>query len=68
MNTDILHKQVWERFIRMSYGHLLDYADEKGDTVIPTAEQLNKGLPNTLAWGLPIENGAFFGGLYLYSL
>lgn len=68
MNTDILHKQVWERFIRMPYGHLLDYADEKGDTVIPTAEQLNKGLPNTLAWGLPIENGAFFGGLYLYSL
>lgn len=68
MNTEILHKQVWGRFIRMPYGHLIDYADKNGHTVFPTGEQLQAGHPNAFAWGLPIENGAFFTGLYLYSL
>lgn len=68
MNTEILHKQVWSRFVRMPYGHLLDYADENGHTVIPSADVLQAGLPNVLAWGVSIENGAFFTGLYLYSL
>ncbi len=47
----------------MPYGHLLDYADADGHTAIPTACELTAGLPNVLAWGTPIENGAFFGGL-----
>lgn len=68
MNTNILHEQVWTRFIRMPYGHLLDYADENGHTAIPAASELTAGLPNALAWGTSIENGAFFGGLYLYGL
>ena len=60
-----LHRQVWTRYVRKPYGHLLDYADAEGNTVLPAASE---ELPNPLAWGLPIENGAFFGGLYLYSL
>ena len=68
MNTAVLHEQVWKRFIRMPYGHLLDYADESGGAIIPTAEELQAGLPNALVWCTPIENGAFFGGLYLYGL
>ena len=68
MNTELLHNQVWTRFIRMPYGHLLDYADQSGHTVIPTAADLQASLPNPLAWGVSIENGAFFTGLYLYGL
>ena len=46
MNTAVLHEQVWKRFIRMPYGHLLDYADESGGAIIPTAEDVArvKGL------------------------
>ncbi len=65
---EFLHKQVWERFIRMPYGHLLDYADEKGNAIYPTKEECDKAMPNPRSWGLPIENGAFFTGLYVYAL
>lgn len=67
-NIDMLHKQVWTRFVRMPYGHVLDYADQNGNTVIPTAEECKNALPNVLGWGVSIENGAFFSGLYLYGL
>ncbi|MBQ9545628.1 MAG: hypothetical protein IJV00_10935 [Clostridia bacterium] len=68
MIVDKLHSQVWKRFVRMPYGHIVDYADGNGNTVIPTAGECSDGLPNPLAWGVSIENGAFFGGLYLYGL
>ena len=34
MNTEFFHKQVWGRFIRMPYGHLLDYAGLDKDAVV----------------------------------
>ena len=68
MNIERLHKQVWSRFVRMPYGHLLDYADKNGQTVIPTAAECRGSVPNALAWGVSIENGGFFSGLYLYGL
>jgi hypothetical protein len=68
MNSEILHKQVWTRFIRMPYGHLLDYADENGEAIYPTKEECDRAMPNPRSWGLPIANGGFFTGLYTYAL
>ena len=68
MNTEFLHKQVWGRFIRMPYGHLLDYADKNGEAIYPTKEECDRAMPNPRSWGLPIENGGFFTGLYTYAL
>ena len=68
MNTEFFHKQVWGRFIRMPYGHLLDYADENGEAIYPTKEECDRSMPNPRSWGLPIENGGFFTGLYTYAL
>ena len=66
--TEFLHEQVWTRFVRMPYGHILDCADENGHTVLPTAAEMRACVPNVLGWMTPVENGAFFGGLYLYGL
>ena len=63
-----LHHQVWSRFVRMPQGHLLDYANPNGETTIPTAQECARSMPNALGWWTPIENGAFFGGLYVYAL
>lgn len=63
-----LHKKVWERFIRMPEGHLLDYAGYGGEVIYPSAEECRTSNPNALGWWTPIENGAFFGGLYAYAL
>lgn len=63
-----LHQEVFRRFIRMPYGHFLDYADDDGHAVIPTAEECRNIVPNMPGWWTPIENGAFFGGLYLRAL
>ena len=68
LKKNTLHKQVWSRFIRMPYGHFLDYADKTGFAPIPTSEECRCSYPNVLGWMTPIENGAFFGGLYLYAL
>ena len=66
--TQILNEQVWRRFVRRGYGHLLDCADGNGDTVIPTADECRDCVPNVMGWSTSIENGGFFGGLYLYGL
>lgn len=63
-----LHKLVWERFIRMPYGHVVDYTAPDGTIHLPTKEECEKAMPNPLGWWTPIENGAFFTGLYLYAL
>lgn len=63
-----LHKKVWERFVRMPEGHLLDYVGYNNEVFYPTAEECRASNPNALGWWTPIENGAFFGGLYAYAL
>jgi hypothetical protein len=47
---------------------VLDYAGENGEVIYPTKEECEKAMPNPRSWGLPIENGAFFTGLYTYAL
>ena len=63
-----LHEQVFKRFIRMPYGHIMDCADLSGVAVIPTAEECRNYIPSIVAWTTPIADGAMFGGLYLYAL
>ena len=68
MNTERFHKDVWSRFVRMPYGHIIDYVGNNGETVYPTPEQCRCAIPNGMGWWTPIENGAFFTGLYAYTL
>ena len=68
MNAEYLHDLVWTRFVRMPYGHIIDYTDEDGNVYVPTPEECQSAIPNPLGWWTPIENGAFFTGLYLYAL
>ncbi len=68
MDIQGLHALVWGRFIRMPYGHLLDAADNDGNAHIPTAAEVERGLPNVMSYATSIADCAFFGGLYLYGL
>ena len=63
-----LHEIVFQRYVRMPYGHLLDAADENGEAVIPTAEECKAFLPSGLGWTTPIADCAMFGGLYVFAL
>ena len=68
MDIKYFHDLVWRRFVRMPYGHVLDYSDAEGTLIVPTAEECEKAIPNPLGWWTPIENGAFFTGLYVRAL
>lgn len=68
MDINYFHDLVWKRFVRMPYGHVLDYTDADGNIYVPTADECKKAMPNPLGWWTPIENGAFFTGLYVHAL
>ncbi len=61
------HAELWRRFINQ-HGQFLDYTALDGQVLLPTPEECQADQPNTLGWWSPIENGAFFGGLYLDAL
>lgn len=65
--VDALHRELAGRF-RDAHGLLLDYTAADGSVAIPTAEECREAKPNGLAWWCPIENGAFFTGLWLVAL
>ncbi len=62
------HAEIWRRFIDPREGTFYDYAGLGGEVFVPTPEDCRQCRPNALAWWSPIENGAFFGGLYLDAL
>ncbi len=68
MDINFYHSKVWERFVRLPYGHVLDYADTDGTAFFPTKEECERSMPNPLGWWTPIENGACFTGLYARAL
>lgn len=60
--TDRLTALVAAKFTS-PFGFLLD-----NDSPIPTKQDCDERFPNYMGWWTPIENGAFFTGLYLYGL
>jgi hypothetical protein len=65
--AEIAHAEIWKRFIS-PHGTLYDYTSLDGKVELPTAAECAADQPNALGWWSPIENGAFFGGLYLDAL
>lgn len=63
-----LHQEVWSRMVDQKTGVLLDYTDLDGTVLIPTPDECKEGKPNALSWWTPVENGAFFNGIYLDAL
>lgn len=61
------HREIWRRFIN-PHGLFYDYTALDGTVLLPTPEECRAAKPNALGWWTPIENGAFFGGLYLDAL
>lgn len=63
------HREFLSRFQDKRFGTTYDYAPPGGGAVdLPTPEDCRDKKPNALAWWCPIENGGFFGGLYLSAL
>jgi len=67
-SAEELHAVLWERLVDERTGILLDYAAPDGSVEIPSPEECRARRPNALSWWTPIENGAFFNGLYLDAL
>ncbi|MVM40365.1 hypothetical protein GO730_26430 [Spirosoma sp. HMF3257] len=61
-------QEINRRFISPQYGILYDYAGRDGANSLPTPDECKTDKPNGLAWWSPIENGAFFNGIYLDGL
>lgn len=58
------HAEIWRRLIDR-HDIMLDFAELDGSVIIPEPEECRLGKPNALGWWSPIENGAFFNGLYM---
>jgi hypothetical protein len=63
-SVEVIHKDIWRRFVQPN-GLLLDYNTVQGDIPLPTPDDAQNSRPNALSWGTPVENGAFFTGLYI---
>ena len=63
--VDALHRDLWQRFVAMPQGLLLDYTLHGDSGNLPTPEEARLGQPNALSWWTPVENSAFYSGLYL---
>lgn len=61
------HTELWRRFVD-EHNLILDYVGLKGEIVRPTPEDCRAMKPNALSWGVPIEDGPMFNGLYLDAL
>ncbi len=46
MTDSFFHNQVWKRFMRLPYGHIVDYTDGEGTVFFPTAEDCKRSVPN----------------------
>ncbi len=66
-SVEAAHREIWRRFVN-GHGLLHDYTALDGTVGLPSAEDCHDGRPNALGWWTPIENGAFYGGLYLDAL
>lgn len=65
---ELARAEIWNRFLDRRFNLLLHYAGLKGEVVLPTAEDCREAKPNGMSWSTPIEDGPFFGGLFLDGL
>lgn len=61
------HVEIWRRFVSKQ-NILYDYTDSFGNVFIPTIDETGKLMPNGLSYQTPIEDGAFYNGIYLDGL
>lgn len=66
--AEAAHEEIWRRFVDRRFDVLLHYAGLGGEVILPTPEECEACKPNGMSWSLPIEDGPFFGGLYLDGL
>lgn len=60
--------EIEKRFIHKSTGLPLNYTGLDGTVILPSEEEVEQGKPSMLSWNCPIEDGAYYGGLYLSAL
>ena len=65
--VDSAHTEIWRRNIS-PFGTLYDYTGLDGSVIFPTAQECEEGMPNQLGWGVSIDNGSLWGGLYIGGL
>jgi len=65
--VEAAHREIWKRFID---GHniVLDYTALDGSIIRPTSEECRAMKPSALSWGVPVEDGPMFNGLYLDAM
>lgn len=61
------HAELWRRFVD-EHHMVLDYTDLDGSIVRPTPDDCRNMMPSALSWGVPIEDGPMFNGLYLDAM
>ena len=61
------HSELWRRFVD-EHNIILDYTDLSGRIIRPTPQDCREHKPNALSWGVPVEDGPMFNGLYLDAM
>lgn len=61
------HAEIWRRFVDPHH-IVLDYCDLDGSIIRPTPEDCSELKPSALSWGVPVEDGPMFNGLYLDAM
>lgn len=62
--VDQAHAELWRRFVD-EHDTVLDYVDQDGKFLRPTPAECREMKPSALSWGVPVEDGPMFNGLYL---
>lgn len=65
--VDEAHSEIWRRFVD-EHNIVLDYCDLDGSIIRPTPEDCRELKPSALSWGVPVEDGPMFNGLYLDAM
>lgn len=65
--VDKAHAEIWRRFVD-PHNLVLDYCDLDGSIIRPTPEDCREMKPSALSWGVPVEDGPMFNGLYLDAM
>lgn len=60
--------EMEKRFIHQDTGLPLNYTGLHGEVFLPTEDEIRQGKPSLLSWNCPIEDGAYYGGLYLSAM